>query len=172
MVSVTRQGDDAPVTFAVRGGVEFRNNFKKKPGQQVQPSSFIEPVVTHTINDRVSILAAPIFAFNTRNELTPESLMVDPAHNHTVSLGLGTGVLVMKNMSLVGEWIPRLWGFKGYVRDRAGFSLGLQKATYRHTFEFVLSRQESLTTNQTAVQAGRFGNDTFRIGFNIYRKIR
>jgi hypothetical protein len=157
---------------AVRAGIEARNNFKERPGQQIQPSPFIEPVFTHTVKDRVSVVIAPIFAFNTRNETTPVESMIDPSHNHTIALGLGTGIRVLPSMSIVGEWIPRLWGFKGVVRDRAGFSLGLQKSTFRHTFEFVLSRQESETTNQTAVQAGRFGNDTLRIGFNIYRKIR
>ena len=172
MLNVARQGDASPVTLAVRGGIEAKNNFRKRPGQQIQPSPFIEPVVTHTVKDRVSVVVAPIFAFNTRNETIPAVLMVDPSKNHTVSLGLGTGIRMLPSMSLVSEWIPRLWGFKGLRRDRAGFSLGLQKSTFRHTFEFVLSRQESLTTNQTAIQAGRFGNDTFRVGFNIYRKIR
>ena len=172
MANITRQSDDFPITLALRGGIEFRNNFKKRTGQQVQPSPFIEPVLTHTVAERVTVVVAPIFAFNTRNETVARSLMIDPDENHTVSLGLGTGVRVFPTISLVGEWIPRLWGFKGVIRDRAGFSLGLQKSTFRHAFEFVLSRQVSLTTNQTAVQAGRFGNDTFRIGFNIYRKIR
>ena len=171
MLNITRQGDSAPLTMALRAGIEARNNFQG--GEQlVQPSAFIEPVFTHTVKDGVSFVVAPIFAFNTRNETTPTELMIDPDHNNTIALGIGTGIRLFPSVSLVGEVIPRLRGFKGVVRDRPGFSLGLQKSTFRHTFEFVLSRQESLTTNQTAVQAGRFGNDTFRIGFNIYRKIR
>jgi hypothetical protein len=166
MLNITRQARDAsPLTLALRTGIEVKNNFRD------QPAPFIEPVVTHTIKDRVSVVLTPIFAFNTRNEELPTTLMIDPDHNHTISLGLGTGIRVGPSMSVVGEWIPRLWGFKGLRRDRAGFSLGLQKSTFRHTFEFVLSRQESMTTSQTAIQAGRFGNDTFRIGFNIYRKL-
>ena len=172
MFHLTRQGNTSPITVAVRAGIEAKNNFRKRPGQQVQPSPFIQPVVTHTVKDRVSFVVAPIFAFNTRNETTPAFFVIDPTHNHTVSLGLGTGIRILPSTSIVSEWIPRLWGFKGLRRDRAGFSLGFQKSTFRHTFELVLSRQESLTTTQTAIQAGRFGNDTLRIGFNIYRKIR
>jgi hypothetical protein len=70
--------------------------------------------------------------------------------------------------SLVGEFIPRLWGYKGEFLDRPGVAIGVQKSTFRHTFELLISRQETMTTSQYAVQ----GNDRFRIGFNIYRRIR
>ena len=155
MFNLSRQSEGAPATIAVRLGIEARSNFKDSPSTPVQPSPFIEPVVTRTFGNRVSLVLAPIFAFNTRNEEVPESVMIDPDHNHTISLGVGGGLRLMDSVSLVSEVIPRLWGFKGVVRDRAGFSIGLQKSTFRHTFEFVLSRQESLTTNQTAVQALR-----------------
>ena len=56
-----------------------------------------------------------------------------------------------------------------YRRDlRPTVSIGVQKATFRHTFEFVLSTARPLTTAQYTVN----GADAFKVGFNIYRRLR
>ena len=163
-VQVTRQKGAVPLTFQVRGGVEGRDNFQ----EQYRP--FVQFVAVRTFLDRLSFLAAPTFAFNTRDENTflPPEFIFGGEFNNTTSLGLGVGIRFLPTVSLVGEVIPRLHGFKGERLDRRGVSLGLQKSTFRHTFELVVSKQEPMTTAQYAVQ----GVDTFRIGFNIYRRIR
>ena len=113
----------------------------------------------------------PTFAFNTRDESRGDDIPgfaygID--HNDTIALGLGAGVRFLPTVSLVGEYIPRLHGFKGELKDRPGVSIGLQKSTFRHTFELLISRQQPMTPAQYSYQ----GVDTFRVGFNIYRKIR
>jgi hypothetical protein len=162
--NAVRQGISSPVTFAVRAGIEGRQNF------HTRRSVFLQPVVTRTFADRVSFTASPTFAFNTRNDAStlPPDLRFGEEHDHTVSLGLGAGVRVLRSTSVVGEYIPRLWGFQGEIKDRPGVSMGLQKSTYRHTFELVVTRQFPMTTSQYAVA----GDDYFKIGFNIFRKIR
>jgi hypothetical protein len=161
---VSRQSATVPVTFALRGGVEGRNNFRERY------SPYIQPVVARTFADRVSVVLAPTFAFNTRNENTflPPELVFGDEHNHTIALGVGLGVRFHPTASVIGEYIPRLWGFKGEVKDRPGVSIAIEKSTFRHTFQFVLTRQDPMTTSQYAVQ----GTDTFRLGFNIFRRIR
>lgn len=164
MLHVVRQSASAPVTFAVRGGVEGNSNF------HARYSPFLQPIVTRTFADRVSFTASPTFAFNTRNEASglPPEFRFGEEHNGTVALGLGAGVRVLRTTSIVGEYIPRLWGFQGEIKDRPGVAMGLQKSTFRHTFELVVTRQLPMTTSQYAVQ----GDDAFKIGFNIYRRIR
>ena len=164
MLNVARQGASSPVTFAVRGGVEGQSNFHNRY------SPFLQPIFTRTFADRVSFTASPTFAFNTRDEASflPPDLQFGEEHNGTIALGLGAGVRVLRSTSVVGEYIPRLWGFQGEIKDRPGVSMGLQKSTYRHTFELVVTRQFPMTTSQYAVQ----GDDYFKIGFNIYRRIR
>jgi hypothetical protein len=148
----------------LRGGVEGRNNF----GENYSP--YIQAVITRQWAPRLSVTLAPTFAFNTRDEFStlPPDSRYGEEHNHTVSLGVGAGIRVLNTTSIVGEYIPRLWGFKGERKDRPGVSMGLQKSTNRHTFELVVSRQLAMTTAQYAVQ----GTDVFSIGFNIYRKVR
>jgi hypothetical protein len=165
MVSLLRQDGKKPLTIAVRTGVEGRRNFHQ------HYSPFIQPVLVHTIADRVSFELAPTFAFNTRNEDSFFDLF-GGRHDNTIGLGIATGVRILRSTSLVGEIIPRVYGFRGendgFDKDRQGVSIGLQKSTFRHTFELVVSRQSPMTTSQYAVQ----GTDQFRIGFNIYRRIR
>jgi hypothetical protein len=164
-LNIARQNSTgSPLTFMVRGGVEGRNNF----GESYSP--YIQPVFTRQMASRLSVTLAPTFAFNTRDEnsrVPPESRYGEE-HNHTISLGVGAGIRVLDTTSIVGEYIPRLWGFQGERKDRPGVSMGLQKSTNRHTFELVVSRQVPMTTAQYAVQ----GTDVFSIGFNIYRKVR
>jgi hypothetical protein len=164
MLNVARQSANSPVTFAVRGGVEGRSNFHERY------SPFLQPILTRTFADRVSFTASPVIAFNTRNEdsFLPDDLRFGEKDNHTAAIGLGAGVRFLRSASVVGEWIPRLWGYQGEIKNRPGVSMGLLKSTYRHTFELVVSRQFPMTTSQYAVQ----GDDYFKVGFNIYRRIR
>jgi hypothetical protein len=179
---VSRQTAETPLTVQLRGGIDGKHNFGlydrgiNSPPKQFSP--YLQAVATRTIKDRVSLTLVPTFAFNTRDEFAGDNIdgfAFGFRHNNTVSLGIGTGVRFLKTTSLVGEYIPRLWGFRGengdspgVSTDRAGVSFGLQKATVRHTFELVFSRQQTLMPSQYAVQ----GLNRYRIGFNIYRKLR
>jgi len=168
---VSRQGEAAPVTLQARGGFEARRNpAGDRDDYWHQYSPFIQVVATRTFFDRVSVVLAPTFAFNTRNENTffPADFRFGAEHNHTTAMGIGTGIRLLPTVSLVGEYIPRFHGFKGELKNRPGVSIGLQKSTYRHTFELLIARQEPMTTTQYAFQ----GTDAFRVGFNIFRRIR
>ena len=119
----------------------------------------------------MSFTAVPTYAINTRDESRGDNIPgigFGTQYNDTFSLGLGAGVRFLPTVSLVGEYIPRLYGFKGETTDRNGVSIGLQKSTFRHTFELLISRQPALTPAQVAFQ----GLSTFQLGFNIFRKIR
>jgi len=170
---VSRQSAEMPVTLQLRAGVDGKRNFglydKKKNPAHRQHSPYIQLVTTRTFKDRVSFSLVPMAAFNTRDEdVDLPGFAFGTNHNDTLSLGIGVGIRFLRSTSLVGEYIPRLSGFRGREKDRPGVSIGLQKSTLRHTFELLISRQESMLPAQYAFQ----GTDTFRVGFNIYRKIR
>ena len=178
---LTRQNAETPVTLQFRAGIDGQHNFgiyHATPTTPRQYSPYLQMVGTRTFKDRVSFTASPTFAFNTRNESAGDNLPdlgFGSGHNNTISLGLGAGVRVLPTVSVVGEYIPRLWGFRGENRnrpgvstDRSGVSFGLQKSTFRHTFELVVSRQLQMTPVQVALQGGT----RFMLGFNIYRKIK
>jgi len=177
---LSRQNAEVPLTLQVRAGVDGQRNFGLNSTATTPKlySPFLQVVSTRTFKDRVSFTASPTFAFNTRNEALGDSnpdLAWGSGHNNTVALGLGAGVRILPTLSLVGEYSPRVWGFRGQNRDRpgistdrSGVSFGLQKSTFRHTFELVFSRQQQMTPVQVALQ----GTGRFNLGFNIYRKVR
>jgi hypothetical protein len=172
-LQVSRQSATVPVTLQLRAGVDGKNNFglydKNKNPAHRQFSPYIQLVGTRTFKDRVSFSLVPMAAFNTRDEdVDLPGFAFGTNHNDTLSLGIGVGIRFLRSTSLVGEYIPRLSGFKGREKDRPGVSIGLQKSTFRHTFELLISRQQPITPAQYAFQ----GTDTFRVGFNLYRKLR
>jgi hypothetical protein len=171
-IQAARQSARMPVTLQFHFGVDGQDNFglykKKNNPFDRQYSPFIQIVTTRTFKDRVSFTMVPMVAFNTRNEaFDVPGFAFGTNHNDTLALGLGTGIRILKTTSLVGEFIPRT-GFKGEGKDRPGVSIGLQKSTFRHTFELVVARQQPMTPAQYSFQ----GSDTFKVGFNIYRRIR
>jgi Membrane bound beta barrel domain (DUF5777) len=178
---LSRQNEEVPVTLQFRAGIDGQHNFGLYGATFANPrqySPYLQMVATRTFKDRVSFTMSPMFSGNTRNEAAGDNLPGEgfgASHNNTVSLGLGAGVRFLPTVSLVGEYIPRVWGFRGEDRDRpgvstdrSGVSIGLQKSTFRHTFELVVSRQQQMTPVQVALQGG----GRFMLGFNIYRKIR
>ena len=172
---ISRQSATVPVTLQVRSGVDGKQNFglydKDDNPVDRQYSPFIQIVGTRTFKDRVSFTLVPAVAFNTRDESRGNDIpgfAFGTTHNSTMALGVGAGIRFLRSASLVGEFIPRLTGFKGEGKNRPGVSIGLQKSTFRHTFELLISRQLPMTPAQYSFQ----GNDTFKVGFNIYRKLR
>ena len=163
---ISRQKDTVPITLQLRGGVEGTQNFT----DIYRP--FFQVVATRTFADRVSVAAVPTFAYNTRGNAVSDRSVGIPIfganHKNTQALGVGVGIRFWPTASIVGEYIPRIYGFKGELQDHPGLSVGLQKSTNRHTFELVVGRQVAMTAAEYAFQ----GTDTFRIGFNIFRRIR
>ncbi len=160
----SRQGESAPLSTQLRVGVEGRQNFTERF------APFVQFVSTRSFGDRFSLAVAPSIAFNTRNEESPfpPSLLFGEEFDYTAALGLGAGLRLTPTVSLIGEYIPRLKGFKGELFDRPAVSFGVQKSTFRHTFELVFSTARPMTTAQYTVN----GTDAFKIGFNIYRRLR
>ena len=185
---VSRQSATMPLTLQIRGSVDGKHNFgiyhecdplTSTPANPCsggnararQYSPVFQLVSTRTFKDRVSLTAVPTFVFNSRDDSRGDNIPgigFGTQYNNTFSLGIGAGVRFLPTASLVGEYIPRLYGFKGETTDRPGVSIGLQKSTFRHTFELLISRQQVLTPAEVAFQ----GVGTFSLGFNIYRKIR
>src|SRR5262249_12479272 len=141
----SRQGDGMPVTLQLRGSIEGRNNFIRRINPWPGYGTSIQVVAVRTFADRVSFEAVPTFAFNTRDENRNPNLPVfEPDHNNTISMGVATGIRVLNTTSIVGEWVPRLWGFQGIRTDRPEIAFGVQKATFRHTFSLVFSTERPM----------------------------
>ena len=170
-----QQGDGIPVSLLARVGLAGRDNFGmspadfRPPDNQYQFSPYIQLSTSRSFHERFSLYAVPTMIFNSRDEAY---FLFDPGfeaqHNHTFSLGLGGSLRLTSSSFLLGEYIPRIWGFRGFFTDRPSVSVGVQKNTFGHTFALILSTSPGLIASDYSVE----GKDTFRIAFNIYRRMR
>jgi hypothetical protein len=188
---VSRQSATMPLTLQIRGSVDGKHNFgiyhrcdplsatpdspcSLANSRARQYSPVIQVVSTRTFKDRVSFTVIPTFAFNTRDDSRGDNIPgigFGAQYNNTISLGLGAGVRFLPTVSLVGEYIPRLYGFRGESTDRPGVSIGLQKSTFRHTFELLISRQQVLTPAPGCVSGRPHSRARFNIRDSIAARI-
>jgi hypothetical protein len=115
--------------------------------------------LTHQLSDRVSLLVAPAFSTNT-SPINGES-------RGTFSLGLGGRFMFLEDLSLIGEWIPVV---SGYKEKSSGWGFGIEKKIGGHVFQIFVLNVVGLTSDQY-VPGGdlRLKDGDFRIGFNIFR---
>lgn len=176
--SLLQQGSPrSPVSVLARAGVTGRDNFGLSPAdfrpdeQRRHYSPYLQTSISRSFGNRLSLYAVPFALFNSRDEV---ELLFGPGfgvdHNHSFSIGLGGSLRLplMPSVFLVGEYIPRIAGFRGVFQDRPAVSVGLQKNTRGHSFQLLLSTAPGLAPNEYSLE----GTDTFRIGFNIYRRLK
>jgi hypothetical protein len=158
---MVRQGS-APVGLSLLGAVEGHDNFKKdfSPGLAL--------VVSRKLGKRATVYAEPAWVGH-----TPRA---NERHDHdsTLFLGLGARVLLGSAAYVVGEFAPRLAGFKGINQVRPAehaanhLSFGIEKRVGGHSFQLNFSK-DFATTLATMARGASSGEDWY-IGFNLSRK--
>ena len=159
---VLRQNGN-PVGVSIVGAVEGRQNFSDEysPGLAV--------VVSRKLGRRATVYAEPAWVGNTAH---PEDGATD--HDSTVFVGLGARVRLGSSAYLVGEFAPRLAGFKGmspvHPSERAAnhLSFGIEKRVGGHSFQ--LNFSNSFATTLATMARGAASGDDWYIGFNLSRK--
>jgi len=152
----------SPVGLALLAGVEGRNNFKDDFSPEVGVS------VSRKVGDRAAFYLFPAWVGNT-------NLSVPGDDDYTILLGVGARVRISSGAYLVGEWTPRLAGFKGrnaaQPLERAGdpVSFGIEGRVGGHIFQLNFSK--TLQTMLAPLSRGTPGaGDDWFLGFNLSRK--
>jgi len=159
---VLRPGS-APVGLSLFGAVEGQDNFSEEysPGVAV--------VVSRKLGTRATVYAEPAWVGNTAR---PADGPTD--HDSTLFVGLGARVRLGSSAYLVGEFAPRLAGFKGinpvHPSEHAAnhLTFGIEKRVGGHSFQLNFSNYFATTLATMARGAGS-GEDWY-IGFNLSRK--
>ena len=151
--ALTRQTDDMPLEMAMRISLEGTNNFRD------DYSPTVALIASRLIGDRAAIHIEPIWVNNTN--LRPES-----GNDHTLMLGLGARVRLLPTVYLVGEFAPRLSGYKPGTHHG---SVALEKRAGGHLFQITFSNSFASTLGQIA-RGAENSHDWF-LGFNLSRKL-
>jgi hypothetical protein len=151
--SVLQQKPDGhPIGLDVIATLEGANNLRGSKG------SALGVLVSHKVGKVAALYVEPLFVANSN------TANVDP-DNNTGMIGLGARVRVRPATYLVGEYTPRVFGYKPGP-DLASF--GIEVRSGGHLFQINFSNGIGTTLRQ--VSQGAAGNDTWFIGFNISRK--
>lgn len=157
-----RRQSDGPVGISLFGVVTGQDNFSEEfsPG--------VALVLSRKIGSRASIYVEPAWVGNT-------ALDNEPAEDDsTFFVGLGTRVRLSSSVYLVGEFAPRVAGFKGVdfadPSGRAGHhvTFGIEKRVGGHAFQLNFSNY--FATTLRTIARGASNRDDWYIGFNLSRK--
>ncbi len=160
--SLLHQDQRIPLSLSFRVTVEGQHNFTERF------TTNLVPVFSRSFSNRAEIFFVPTFDLAVpRRTLTADfPLSRGEARDHLISLGLGGSVRIRPQTAIVAEWQPRVSGFRG-LGSRNAYSFAIQRSTNRHVFGLTFSNTQSTTTTRTLTD----GQDDFRIGFNLYRRI-
>jgi len=156
-----RRQSEGPVGLSVYGAVEGRDNFSEdfSPG--------VALVVSRKLGTRGSLYVEPAWVGNTARPGESDK-------DSTLFVGVGARYRLGSSAYLVGEFAPRLAGFKGIdptrPTERAAnhLSFGIEKRVGGHSFQLNFSNYFATTLATLARGAG--SGDDWYIGFNLSRK--
>lgn len=150
-----------PVGLSLFVSVEGRDNFS----EEFSPGAAL--VVSRPLGTRGTVYVEPAWVGNSARPGESDK-------DNTFFVGLGARLRFVSSAYLVGEFVPRLAGFKGINLDNPSeraanhLSFGIEKRVGGHTFQLNFSNFFATTLATLARGAGRGGD--WYLGFNISRK--
>jgi uncharacterized beta barrel domain-containing protein DUF5777 len=151
---VVRQDKGLPLDLSVLVSVEGTNNF------QDEYSPTIGAIVSRTVGEHAAFYVEPIYVHHAnvfQQSIVPEE--------NTFMIGLGARVRVRPTVYVVGEFTPRV---SGYRPGNDQGSVAIEKRAGGHMFQLNFSNSFGTTMGQIA-RGGASTNDWY-MGFNITRK--
>ncbi len=161
--NLLQQDERAPVSLSFRTTVEGQQNFTERFTMNLMP------VVSRSIRNAAEFFLAPTFNLAVPRRTLTFDFPSSPGErrDHLASIGLGVSVRIRPRVAVVAEWHPRVAGFRN-LASRNPYAFAIQRSTNRHVFALVFSNTQSTTTTRSLTD----GLDDFRIGFNLYRRLR
>jgi hypothetical protein len=151
--------DGHPLSIDVIATFEGLDNTR---GQKLGAAGLL---VSRKVGKVAALYVEPIFVGNTNpNDLSPASSAT--SDNNTTMIGLGGRLRIRPTTYLVGEWTPRVSGYRPGV-DQGSF--GIEARAGGHLFQVNFSNGFGTTLGQLASRGGVTA-DSWYIGFNISRK--
>ena len=151
---VVRQDKGLPVDASVLVSIDGTNNF------QDQYSPAIGVILSRAVGEQAAFYVEPLYVHHS-NVFEQAVINVD----NTFMIGLGARVHVRPTVYLVGEFTPRVAGYKPGVNQG---SFAIEKRAGGHVFQLNFSNSFGTTMGQIA-RGGASTNDWY-LGFNITRK--
>jgi hypothetical protein len=149
---LARQTDTMPLEIAAVASIEGINNLRD------EHSPAFGVILTRLLGDRGALHVEPMIVAST-------NIIEGGDDDGTFMVGLGGRLRLTPTVYVVGEFVPRVSGFKPGVNHG---SFAIEKRAGGHLFQLNFSNSFATTSGQLA--RGGFSNDDWHLGFNISRK--
>jgi uncharacterized beta barrel domain-containing protein DUF5777 len=163
---LVRQGARAPIEASVLAAVDASNVGRHNTDSEYSPTLGV--ILTRLVGDQAALYVEPMWVHHTN--LFERATVSD---DDTVLVGIGARVRIRPTVYLVGEYSPRVSGYKPGT-DAAAF--GIEKRAGGHMFQLNFSNAFGTTLSQIArggsreSQADGSLKTNWYMGFNITRK--
>ena len=139
-------------------GLDVLATFEGSNNMKGSKASAIGLLVSRKVGKYAALYVEPIFVANSN------TVNID-TENNTTMIGLGARIRVRPAMYLMGEFTPRVAGYRPGV-DQGSF--GVEFRSGGHLFQINFSNGFNTTLRQ--ISQGGIASDQWFIGFNISRK--
>ena len=163
---VLQQAPAVPLTFAVRGGVDWRS----ERDLEDRTSFFVQGIVSRRFG-KAEVFALPTFVTNSGRAVTGDTS--GALFDHAFNVPVGVTYFFRTPLAVVAEVIPPNGDLPDAMNGDFGWSLGIKRAIGGHWFEVLLTNSQGTTVDQyissTFQGAGLDAGDV-KLGFNIERR--
>ena len=153
---LVRQTTNRPVDVSVLVSVEGTNNFRD------QYSPAVAAILSRTFGEHAAVYVEPAWVHHAN--LQPDTVAAG-APTDTLMVGLGGRFRIRPTVSIVGEFSPRLAGFRPGINHGG---VAIEKRAGGHTFQLNVS--DSFATTMGQIARGGPAATNWHLGFNISRK--
>lgn len=163
---VLQQAPAVPLTFTLRGGVDWRT----ERDLEDRSSLFAQALVSRRIG-KAEFFAMPTFVTNAGRAVTGDTS--GALFEHAFNVPVGVTYFVRPPLALVAEIIPPNGDLPDEANGDFGWAIGIKRAIGGHWFELLVTNSQGTTVDQyttSTFQGAGLDSGEVKLGFNIERR--
>jgi len=164
---VLQQASAVPLTFTLRGGVDWRT----ERDLEDRNSFFAQALVSRRMG-KAELFAMPTFVTNAGRAVTGGDTS-GALFEHAFNVPVGATYFVRPPLALVVEIIPPNGDLPDETNGDFGWAVGIKRAIGGHWFELLLTNSQGTTVDQytsSTFQGAGLDAGEVKLGFNIERR--
>lgn len=163
---VLQQAPAVPMTFAVRGGVDWRT----ERDLEDRSSFFVQAIVSRRVG-KAEFFVLPTIVTNAGRAIDGDNSVA--LFDHAFNAPVGVTYFMRPPLALVAEIIPPNGDLPDSTNGDFGWSVGIKRAIGGHWFEVLLTNSQGTTVDQyttSTFQGTGLDAGEVKLGFNIERR--
>jgi hypothetical protein len=164
---VLQQAAAVPLTFTLRGGVDWRT----ERALEDRHSFFAQAILSRRIGGKTEVFAMPTFVTDAGRAVSGDTS--GALFEHAFNVPVGVTYFVRPPLALVVELIPPNGDLPDETNGDFGWAIGIKRAIGGHWFELLVTNSQGTTVDQyttSTFQGAGLDSGEVKLGFNIERR--